>query len=93
MKIRYYLAVSALAIAARSRHARQTDNASGGQRARQGRMGGERASGIARFLRELIQSAEPLTNEQRRRRILTHAVRSFLRGRQLRLTTRLMAPA
>ena len=49
-------------------------------------------SGIARFLRELVQSAEQLTAGQRWRRILAHAVRGFLNGRQLRLPTRLMAP-
>jgi len=38
-------------------------------------------SGIARFLRELVQSAEQLTAGQRWRRILAHAVRSWLGGR------------
>jgi hypothetical protein len=49
-------------------------------------------SGIARFLRELVQSAEQLTAEQRWSRILAHAVRSWLGERQLRPPPRLMAP-
>jgi hypothetical protein len=49
--------------------------------------------GIARFLKELIQSAEQLTADQRWRRILAHAVRSWLGGRPLRAPPRLMASA
>ena len=49
-------------------------------------------SGIARFLRELVQSAEQLTAGQRWRRNSAHAVRGFLRACQLRLPARLMAP-
>jgi hypothetical protein len=80
------------AIAARSRHARQTTLRVASSHAKAG-WAASVLSGIARFLRELIRSAEQLTSEQRWRRILTHAVRGFLHGRQLRLPTRLMAPA
>ena len=80
------------AIAARSRHARQTTLRVASPHAKAG-WAASVLSGIARFLRELIQSAEQLTSEQRWHRILTHAVRGFLHGRRLRLPTRLMAPA
>jgi hypothetical protein len=50
-------------------------------------------SGIARFLRELVQSAEQLTADLRWRQILAHAVRSWLGGRQMPPPPRLMAPA
>ncbi|MGH8648305.1 MAG: transposase, partial [Burkholderiales bacterium] len=50
-------------------------------------------NGVARFLRELIETAEQLTAEQRWYRILSHALRSWLKGRQLRAPPRLMAPA
>ena len=47
----------------------------------------------ARFLRGLIETAEQLTAEQRWFRILSHALRSWLKGRQLRPPPRLMAAA
>jgi hypothetical protein len=47
----------------------------------------------AAILRELVQSAEQLTADQRWRRILAYAVRSWLGGRQLRPPPRLMAPS
>jgi hypothetical protein len=50
-------------------------------------------SGIARFLHELTENAEQLTADQCWRRILSHAARSWLGGRQLRAPPRLMAPA
>ncbi|MEJ2118206.1 MAG: transposase [Alphaproteobacteria bacterium] len=79
------------AIAARSRHARQTTLKVSSSHARAG-WAASVLSGIARFLRGLIQSAEQLTAEQRWRQILAHALRGFLRGRQLNLPARLMAP-
>ena len=79
------------AIAERSRHARQTTLRVASSHAKAG-WAASVLSGIARFLRELVQSAEQLTAEQRWRQILAHAVRGFLNGRQLRLPARLMAP-
>ena len=80
------------AIAERSRHARQTTLRVASSHAKAG-WAASVLSGIARFLRELVQSAEQLTADQRWRRILAHAVRSCLGGRQLRPPPRLMAPA
>lgn len=80
------------AIASRSRHARQTTLRVASSHAKAG-WATSVLSGIARFLRALFQSAEQLTSEQRWRRILTHAVRGIIHGRQLRLPTPLMAPA
>ncbi len=80
------------AIAERSRHARQTTLRVASSHAKAG-WAASMLSGIARFLRELVQSAEQLTADQRWRRILAHAVRSWLGGRQLRPPPRLMAPA
>lgn len=79
------------AIAARSRHARQTTLKVSSPHAKAG-WAVSVLSGIARFLRGLIQSAEQLTAEQRWRQILSHAMRGVLGGRQLSLPTRLMAP-
>jgi DDE family transposase len=79
------------AIAERSRHARQTTLRVASSHAKAG-WAASVLSGIARFLRELVQSAEQLTAGQRWHRILAHAVRGFLNGRQLRLPARLMAP-
>ena len=50
-------------------------------------------SSIARFLHGLTHNAEQLTADQRWRRILSHATRSWLGGRLLRAPPRLMAPA
>jgi hypothetical protein len=80
------------AIAERSRHARQTTLRVASSHAKAG-WAASVLSGIARFLRELVQSAEQLTAGQRWRRILAHAVRFWLGGRQLRPPPRLMAPA
>lgn len=79
------------AIAERTRHARQTTLKVASSHAKAG-WAANVLSSIARFLRELIQNAEQLTADQRWRRILAHAVRSFLNGRQLTIPARLMAP-
>jgi hypothetical protein len=50
-------------------------------------------SGAARFLRGLIDTAEQLTADERWSRILSEALKSWLKGRQLRPPPRLMAPA
>jgi hypothetical protein len=79
-------------IAERTRHSRQTTlriasthgNARWAERV---------LTGVARFLRGLIEAAEQLTTEVRWARILAHAVRSWLKGRQLRAPPRLAAPA
>jgi hypothetical protein len=80
------------AIAECTRHARQTTLRVASSHAKAG-WAASVLSGIARFLRELTQNAEQLTADQRWRRILAHAVRSWLGGRQLRAPPRLMAPA
>jgi hypothetical protein len=80
------------AIAERTRHARQTTLKVASAHAKAGWAASVLTS-IARFLGELIQSAEQLTADQRWRQILARAVRSWLGGRQLRAPPRLMAPA
>jgi hypothetical protein len=80
------------AIAERSRHARQTTLRVASAHAKAG-WAASVLSGIASFLRELVQSAEQLKADQRWHRILSHAVRSWLGERQLRPPPRLMAPA
>ena len=77
------------AIAERSRHARTTLRVASSH-AKAGWVASV-LSDIARFLRELTQNAEQLTADQRWRRILSHAARSWLSGRQLRAPPRLMA--
>jgi len=79
------------AIAERTRHARQTTLKVASSHAKAGWVATV-LRGIARFLNELVQSAEQLTVDQRWRQILAHAVRGFLNGRQLRWPARLMAP-
>jgi hypothetical protein len=79
------------AIAERTRHARQTTLKVASSHAKAG-WAANVLSSIARFLHELIQNAEQLTADQRWRRILAHAVRGFLNGRQLTIPARLMAP-
>jgi hypothetical protein len=80
------------AIGERTRHGRQTTLRITSVHGRAG--WAERVlTGVAKFLRELMESAEQLTAEQRWARILAHAVRSVLGGRQLRVPPRLMAPA
>jgi len=79
-------------IAERTRHGRQTTlriasthgNARWAERV---------LTGAARFLRGLIEAAEQLTIEVVWSRILAHAMRSWLKGRQLRAPPRLAAPA
>ena len=75
-----------------SRHARQTTLRVASSHAKAG-WAANVLSGIARFLRELTQNAEQLTADQCWHRILSHAARSWLAGRQLRAPPRLMAPA
>jgi len=48
---------------------------------------------VANFLRSLNNTAEQLTPDDRWSRILAHAARAWLKGRQLRAPPRLMAPA
>jgi hypothetical protein len=50
-------------------------------------------TGITRFLRGLVKAAEQLTGTEKWARILAHAFRSWLGGRQLHAPPRLMAPA
>ena len=50
-------------------------------------------AGIAAFLGGLVDAAEQLTPLQRWYRILSHALRHFLNGRQLRPPARLPVPA
>jgi len=79
-------------IAEQTRHSRQTTLriASAHSRARWA----ERVlTDVARFLRGLAKAAEQLTDAGRWARILAHAFRSWLDGRQLRSPPRLMAPA
>jgi hypothetical protein len=79
-------------IAERTRHGRQTTLRIASTHGRAG--WAERVlTGVTRFLRELIDAAEQLTPEQRWARILAHALRSWLDGRQLRAPPRLTAPA
>jgi hypothetical protein len=80
------------AIAETTRHARQTTLKVSSSHAKAG-WAANVLSSIARFLRELIQNAEQLTGSQLWRRILSHAVRSWLGGRPLRPPQRLMTPA
>jgi hypothetical protein len=80
------------AIAERSRHARQTTLRVASSHAKAGWAANVLQS-IARFLDGLVQSAEQLTADQRWRRILAHAARSWLGGRPLRPPPRLMATA
>ncbi len=79
-------------IGERVRHARQTTVR---VTSSHGRAGWARRvlGGVAKFLSELMGSAEQLTVEQRWFRILSHALRSWLKGRQLHPPPRLMAPA
>ena len=78
-------------IAERTRHGRQTTLRIASTHGRSA--WAERVlTGVARFMRELTEAAEQLTPAQRWARILAHAVRSWLQGRQLRAPPRLMAP-
>jgi hypothetical protein len=79
-------------IAERVRHSRQTTLRIASTH---GRAGWARSvlDGVAAFLRGLIDTAEQLTVDQKWSRILSHALRSWLKGRQLRAPPRLAAPA
>ncbi|HET7088396.1 MAG TPA: transposase [Anaerolineae bacterium] len=79
-------------IAERTRHGRQTTlriSATHGRAPWAQRV----LTGVAGFLRRLIDAAEQLTADERWARILAHAVRTWLDGRQLRAPPRLTAPA
>lgn len=80
------------AIGERVRHGRQTTLRIASTH---GQAGWSRRAldGVARFLRGLIDTAEQLSADQCWARILSHALRSWLKGRQLRAPPRLMAPA
>ncbi len=80
------------AIAETTRHARQTTLRVSSSHAKAG-WASKMLASIARFLHGLTHNAEQLTADQRWRRILSHAVRSWLGGRQLRAPPRLTAPA
>jgi len=79
-------------IAERTRHGRQTTLRIASTHGRAG-WAQRVLTGVARFLRRLIDAAEQLTADQRWARILAHAVRSWLKGRRLRAPPRLMTPA
>lgn len=79
-------------IAERTRHSRQTTLRIVSAHGHAG--WAERVlTGVARFLRGLVGTAEQLTTDDRWARILAHAVRSWLGGRRLRAPPRLPAPA
>jgi Transposase DDE domain group 1 len=80
------------AVAETTRHARQTTLRVSSFHAKAG-WAAKMLSSIARFLHGLTHNAEQLTADQRWRRILSHATRSWLGGRLLRAPPRLMAPA
>ena len=80
------------AIAETTRHARQTTLRVSSSHAKAG-WASKMLSSIARFLHGLTHNAEQLTADQRWRRILSHATRSWLGGCLLRAPPRLMAPA
>ena len=79
-------------IAERTRHGRQTTLRIASTHGRAG-WAQRVLTGVALFLRRLIDTAEQLTFGERWTRILAHAVRSWLKGRQLRAPPRLMTPA
>jgi Transposase DDE domain group 1 len=79
-------------IGERVRHARQTTVRIASTHARAG-WARSVLCGVASFLAGLIDTAEQLTTEQRWFRILSHALRSWLNGRQLHPPARLMAQA
>ena len=79
------------AIAERIRHARQTTLRIASTHAK-AHWATRALAGIAAFLGRLANAAEQLTPQQRWYRILSHALRHFLRGRVLKPPVRL-APA
>ena len=70
------------AIAAKTRHAGQTTITIASVHAK-ARWTAKVLSEVAAFLRMLAENAEQLTAEQRWYRILSHALRKFLQGREL----------
>jgi hypothetical protein len=70
------------AIAAKTRHAGQTTLTIASSHAK-ARWTARALSEVATFLRKLAENAEQLTTEQRWYRILSHAMRKFLKGREL----------
>jgi hypothetical protein len=80
------------AIAERIRHARQTTLRIASSHGRAS-WASNALAGIAAFLGELAKAAEQLTPMQRWYRILSHALRYFLKGRLLQPPTRLPVPA
>ena len=80
------------AIGERVRHGRQTTLRVASTH---GQAGWARSAldGVARFLRGLIESPEQLAADQRWSKILSQALKSWLKGRRLRAPPRLMAPA
>ena len=78
-------------IAERTRHARQTKLRIASSHGK-ARLAERVLTGVARFLRSLVEAAEQLTVEARWARILAHAARAWLEGRQLRAPPRLPAP-
>src|SRR5215471_1651077 len=79
-------------IAERTRHGRQTTLRITSTHGR-ARWAQRVLTGVAIFLRRLIDNAEQLTADDRWAQILAHAMRWWLKGRQLRAPPRLMAPA
>ena len=79
-------------IGERVRHSRQTTLRITSAHGRAGWAQGV-LNGVAAFLRGLIDAAEQLTVDQRWSAILSHATRSWLKGRKLRPPPRLVAPA
>jgi len=80
------------AIGERTTHARQTTLRVTSLHGRAGLA--QRVLGaVATFLGGLSETAEQLTVDEKLRRILSHAARAWLKGRQLRLPPRLTAPA
>ena len=80
------------AIAERIRHARQTTLRIASAHGRAA-WASNALTEIAAFLGRLATAAEQLTPTQRWYRILSHALRHFLKGRELQPPTRLPAPA
>ena len=79
-------------IAERIQHARQTTLRVASTHARSG-WAQNVLNGVARFLRGLVNDAEQLTDAEKWYRILSQALKFWLKGRQLRPPPRLMAPA
>jgi hypothetical protein len=78
------------AIAARIRHAGQTTIRVASHHAK-ARWAATALAEVATFLRSVVANAEQLTRQQIWYRILSHALRKYLKGRQLRPPPRLVA--